>query len=157
MPMFSFATGTLANPYSKFSHKELALTINQIQLSGPVGGKYNYSNLGVGLLGEAPVRTTGLKNYELLLADRVIKVLHMRDMHIPINDDMHPRPAPGHNEKGDEIVGWDFVCLQGAGAMKSTFDDMLRFTSANLQPEQSPLEAARLKHCNRLPTNRVIE
>src|SRR5690606_18358058 len=40
------------------------------------------------------------------------------------------------------VSNWDFQALAGAGALRSTADDMLLFLEHQLHPEQSPLQAA---------------
>ena len=60
--------------------------------------------------------------------------------------------ALGHDEKGDVTANWDLPTFAGAGAIRSTADDMLKFASANLHPERGKLlEAMAFAHIERAP------
>jgi serine-type D-Ala-D-Ala carboxypeptidase/endopeptidase len=50
--------------------------------------------------------------------------------------------APGHDVTGKAASNWDFDALAGAGAIRSTANDMLRYLKANMGIDQSPLAAA---------------
>jgi D-alanyl-D-alanine-carboxypeptidase/D-alanyl-D-alanine-endopeptidase len=48
----------------------------------------------------------------------------------------------GHDEQGNVVPNWDLDALAGAGAIRSTTNDMLKFADANLHPERGPLQRA---------------
>ena len=50
--------------------------------------------------------------------------------------------ALGHDAQGKVVANWDLDALAGAGAIRSTALDMLRFADANLHPERGPLQRA---------------
>jgi CubicO group peptidase (beta-lactamase class C family) len=50
--------------------------------------------------------------------------------------------ALGHDDSGRVVPNWDLPTLAGAGAIRSTTLDMLKFLSANLRTERGPLERA---------------
>jgi serine-type D-Ala-D-Ala carboxypeptidase/endopeptidase len=50
--------------------------------------------------------------------------------------------ALGHDERGGVVSNWELPTLAGAGAIRSTTEDMLKFASANLHPERGPLQQA---------------
>jgi CubicO group peptidase (beta-lactamase class C family) len=50
--------------------------------------------------------------------------------------------ALGHSEQGNVVANWDIPALAGAGAIRSTAEDMLKFADANLHPERGPLQRA---------------
>jgi len=58
------------------------------------------------------------------------------------SDSMRAHLAPGHDDTGKAAKNWDFDALAGAGAMRSTANDMLRYLKANMGIDQSPLAAA---------------
>ena len=100
--------------------------------------KYVYSNLGVGLLGHALERESGV-SIEQLIADRVCGPLGMKSTSFT-----NEPTATGHDADGNPVDLWaerDSV-LGGAFALRSTCKDMLAFAKANLNPESSPLEDA---------------
>lgn len=55
---------------------------------------------------------------------------------------MKARLAVGHNEKLERVPGFDFQALAGAGALRSTTNDMLSFLAAAMGPAPSPLAGA---------------
>ena len=59
-----------------------------------------------------------------------------------ISDAMRSHLAPGHNNLGIAVKTWDFDAMAGAGAMRSTAHDMLRYLKANMGIDQSPLATA---------------
>jgi CubicO group peptidase (beta-lactamase class C family) len=50
--------------------------------------------------------------------------------------------ALGHDEKGAVAPNWDLPTFAGAGAIRSTTVDMLKFAAANLHPERGKLQQA---------------
>jgi CubicO group peptidase (beta-lactamase class C family) len=55
---------------------------------------------------------------------------------------MKARLATGHNAAGNPVPNWDIPTLAGAGALRSTVNDMLTFLAANLGFVKSPLGPA---------------
>jgi serine-type D-Ala-D-Ala carboxypeptidase/endopeptidase len=52
------------------------------------------------------------------------------------------RFADGHSRRGRPVPHWHFDALAGAGALRSTVDDLLTFLAFQLDPPDSPLGAA---------------
>jgi CubicO group peptidase (beta-lactamase class C family) len=50
--------------------------------------------------------------------------------------------ALGHDVQGHVVPNWDLPTLAGAGAIRSTTNDMLKFLEANLHPERGGLQRA---------------
>ena len=59
-----------------------------------------------------------------------------------LTEAMRAHLAPGHLYTGEAAKNWDFDALAGAGAIRSTANDMLRYLKANMGTDQSPLTAA---------------
>jgi CubicO group peptidase (beta-lactamase class C family) len=55
---------------------------------------------------------------------------------------MRAHLAPGHDDNGKPAKNWDLDALAGAGAIRSTANDMLRYLKANMGRDPSPLAAA---------------
>jgi CubicO group peptidase (beta-lactamase class C family) len=55
---------------------------------------------------------------------------------------MKERLALGHDEAGKVVANWDIPGLAGAGALRSTVNDMLKYLVANVEPARSPLAPA---------------
>jgi D-alanyl-D-alanine-carboxypeptidase/D-alanyl-D-alanine-endopeptidase len=119
------------NPYADFTVEKLYDFLSRYQLSRDPGEKSEYSNLGVGLLGHAIALKAG-KDYESLVVERVCRPLKMDSTRITLSPELNARFAVGHNRFGERVPHWDVPTLAGAGALRSTANDMLKYLSANL-------------------------
>lgn len=128
------------NPYADYDEKRLLDFLSNHQLARDIGEKYEYSNLGAGLLGYVLARKAG-KSYEQLVIERVCKPLGMNDTRVTLTDDMKSRLARGHSD-GKPVKSWDIDALAGAGALRSTPLDMVNFVEANLKPTDTPISKA---------------
>ena len=120
-----------ANPYADYTVEKLYEFLSRYELTRDIGAKYEYSNLGVGLLGHLLSRRASAP-YEQLLTKRILAPLQMRDTAITLSPAMRQRLAAGHDESGAPVATWDLPALAGAGALRSTVNDMLKFLAANL-------------------------
>jgi D-alanyl-D-alanine-carboxypeptidase/D-alanyl-D-alanine-endopeptidase len=137
------------NPYASYTVDDLVAFLAGCELADRPGEKFVYSNLGTGLLGHALACRAGT-GYEELVVERICKPLGMRDTRTALSGPMRRRLAQGHNAAGKPVANWDIPTLAGAGALRSTADDLLRFVAANLAPDDTPLAAAiRLAHVPR--------
>ncbi|HEU4339354.1 MAG TPA: serine hydrolase domain-containing protein [Planctomycetota bacterium] len=101
------------------------------RLKYPVESKYEYSNLGMGLLGHLLERASTM-TYEELVVQRIANPLGMRDTRITLTESMQARLAWPYDVHGKPAHGWNFRALAGCGALRSTVRDLLRFAAANL-------------------------
>ena len=130
-----------ANPYATYTEKQLYEFLSGYQLPRDIGSKYEYSNLGAGVLGNVLSRRAGM-DYETLLRTRIIAPLGMKSTAITLPDALKLRLAPGHDVSGTRVSNWDLGALAGAGAIRSTANDLLEFLAAELGYTKSPLAAA---------------
>lgn len=135
-----------ANPYASYTVQHLYESLNKTKLRQPPGTVAEYSNLGVGLLGHALSLVAG-KPYEELIKERVCQPLGLLDTTITLTDEQRQRLAPGHTAEGEPTANWDLPTLAGAGALRSTVEQMLRFLEANLKAKTHPLREA-LETCH---------
>lgn len=129
-----------SNPYADYTVKEMYDFLSGYKLRGDIGDKYNYSNLGMGLLGHVLSLKAGL-GYEQLIITRICNVLGMNSTMITFTPELRKRLAKGHDTKG-EVSNWDLPTLAGAGALRSSADDMITFIAANMGLQQSKLTPA---------------
>lgn len=129
------------NPYADYSVEQLFGFLSSYELTRDIGAKYEYSNLGVGLLGYVLTLRAG-KDYETLVRTRICQPLKMNSTGIKLTPEMQAHLATGHNPALLPVPGWDLPALAGAGALRSTVNDMLKFAAANLGLTESPLLAA---------------
>lgn len=141
------------NPYADYSVQQMYAFLAGYELTRDVGAQYEYSNLGVGLLGHALALKAGT-SYEELVRRRILTPLGMRETVITFTPAMRARVAPGHDSEGRLVPNWDLPTLAGAGALRSTAADMLRFLAANIDSTATPLSRTfRHTHGERHATN----
>jgi CubicO group peptidase (beta-lactamase class C family) len=128
----------MANPYADYTVQQMYDFLSSYTLPRDPGEKYEYSNFGVGLLGHVLALRAG-KSYEQLLKERILDPLGMSDTRIELTPSMQSRMAQGFNAQSSPTHLWDLPTLAGAGALKSTANDMLKFLAANLDSTSTPL------------------
>ena len=129
------------NPYADYTVPQMYAALSNCKLTREIGKKYEYSNLGMGLLAHILANRAGT-DYETLVAERITKPLGMNDTAITLTTKMRKRLAAGHSEALEEVKNWDLPTLAGAGALRSTVGDMIKFVEASMGKTESPLSAA---------------
>jgi CubicO group peptidase (beta-lactamase class C family) len=127
------------DPYRGYTPDDLFGFLSHYALKREPGEHVEYSNYGVGLLGHVLARRAGHDDFEGLLLDRVCRPLGMRDTSLRINADQLLRFAQGYSSLRLPAGRWEILTLGGAGGIRSTVDDMLRFARFGLHPDDSPL------------------
>jgi len=130
-----------ANPYADYTTEQLFQFLSSYQLTCDIGSRFEYSNLGGGLLGLALARRAGT-DYEALVRSRIAEPLGMTSTGITLTPEMKARLAVGHDASLKAVPNWDFQALAGCGALRSTANDLLTFLAANLGYVKSPLAPA---------------
>ena len=130
-----------SNPYADYTPEQLYQFLSGYQLTPDIGSQFEYSNLGGGLLGHALTLRAG-KDYETMVKSRVLGPLEMTSTGITLTPDMKARLAVGHGPTVNVVANWDIATLTGAGALRSSANDLLTFLAANLGYVKTPLAAA---------------
>lgn len=137
------------NPYADYTVDQMYAFLSSYSLNRTPGAAYEYSNLAAGLLGHILSLSTE-KSYEELLISQICDPLNLPDTRITLNQDQQARmaapyskffglwplrwPCPTHT--------WDLPALPGAGAIRSTVDDLIKYMQANIQPPNTDLGRA---------------
>jgi D-alanyl-D-alanine-carboxypeptidase/D-alanyl-D-alanine-endopeptidase len=129
------------DPYADYDAAKLKAFLAGYQLPRDPGAGYEYSNLGFGLLGHALARLEHT-TYGVVTDEKILKPLGMTMSGAAFSDAMRAHLAPGHDNTGNAVKNWDIDVLAGAGAIRSTANDMMRYLKANMGIDQSPLAAA---------------
>ena len=108
----------------------------------PGHGRGSYSNLGGGLLGIALRRAAGAADYEGLLKATVLEPLGLSDTVVRPTADQSERLAHGYGIRRRPADPWYLEGMAGAGALRSSVADLLRYLRAQLQPDRTPLTDA---------------
>jgi serine-type D-Ala-D-Ala carboxypeptidase/endopeptidase len=131
-----FPAGWIRN--HTFTSQQVYNFLSNTPLQSEPGTKANYSDFGMGILGHILSIRAGVP-YEQLVKDRILNVLGMDSTGIAMNstaitlsDALKSRLAKGHI--GGKEVNLEFVpeAIQGAGALHSTTNDLLKYLAANM-------------------------
>jgi CubicO group peptidase (beta-lactamase class C family) len=126
------------NPYADYSVQQMYDFLTSYKLTRDIGSQFEYSNLGVGLLGHVLALRAGM-SYEALVRARVCDPLGLKDTRVTLTPEINARLSIGHNGGLAPVENWDIPTLAGAGALRSTANDMLTFLAANLGFIKTPL------------------
>lgn len=130
------------NPYVDYSVEQLYQFLSGYQLTRDIGSQYEYSNLGGGLLGLALARRAGM-DYGELVRSRICDPLGMDSTRVTLTPEMKARLAVGHNAAMEPAENWELgPAFAGAGALRSSVNDLLMFLAANLGSTKTPLAPA---------------
>ena len=119
------------NPLAEYTAEKLNAYLSDYKLTRQPGAKFEYSNLGSGLLGHVIALKAGT-DYESLVTDRICRPLKMDSTRITLTPELKARLATGHNQFGYAVSSMDFHSQAGAGALRSTANDLLKYVAANL-------------------------
>jgi D-alanyl-D-alanine-carboxypeptidase/D-alanyl-D-alanine-endopeptidase len=122
----------MGNPYADYTAENLYAFLSGYTLPRDIGAQFEYSNLGMGLLGHALARRAG-KEYGALVRERVMEPLGMKGEGTLVG---------GHDDKLRPAPHWDLPTLAGAGALRSNLRDMLLFAGAACGAKKTKLDAA---------------
>lgn len=126
------------DPYADYSAENLYAFLSELSLDrGPVK-KQEYSNLAFGLLGQM-LADQADTSYGKLVQTTIAEPLQMKDTAVELNKAMQARLAVPFDANLIENQNWHFQSFAGAGAVRSTADDMLRYARAHLEPPAVPL------------------
>jgi serine-type D-Ala-D-Ala carboxypeptidase/endopeptidase len=89
---------------SRYTVQQLYTFLSSYELPRDIGSRYEYSNVGAGLLGHALARRAGT-DYETLVRTRICKPLGMQDTRMVLSEEAKRRFATGHNQRL-EPHGW---------------------------------------------------
>ena len=137
----NFAPKNPANPYADYTTEQMYAFLSSYELTRDIGAQYEYSNLGAGLLGHILARRADM-DYETLVRKRILEPLGMKSTSIALSGLLKARLAVGHNELREATANWDLPTFAGAGALRSTVNDMLLFLGAMMGFRRTTLSPA---------------
>ncbi len=130
------------NPWESFSREQLFDALRRVRLERKPGETFEYSNSAVGLLGNILEKIYGM-SYEKLVWKYISKPAGMKETKINLSDAEMRRFVRGYNNEGRTIPFWNVRGIEGAGALRSTTNDLLRYVAFNLQAKN---KAAQMSH-----------
>lgn len=125
-------------PYAAFSRADLlAWFRNRRGRPSSSAHRHVYSNLGVGLLGEAMAIMEG-KSFGELLTEKVTGPMALKDTTDRLDSRQRNRFANPKTTRGKPILPWTFQSLAAAGCLRSTAGDLARFSQAVIRAVNTP-------------------
>ncbi|HKD66760.1 MAG TPA: serine hydrolase [Candidatus Binataceae bacterium] len=116
------------------SDRRMYQLLDGYQLKRPPGQQFEYSNWGFALLAHALTRAAGSRYYQPLVERDICLPLGMTDTRVELTPAEIPRRAQGYRKDGFlarfEMPTWP--AFNGAGALRSTMNDMLRYLAFNM-------------------------
>lgn len=130
--------GLPENAFADYSAERLYEFLRGSTLDRDPGTRFEYSNVGMAILGHVIERKAG-RNYESLVVERICGPLKMDSTRIILTPELKARLAIGHDRLGRPAPNWDFQVYAAAGGLRSTANDLLKYLSANLGLTHSSL------------------
>ncbi len=127
------------DPYANFTTQRLEDFLRRYHPAASPPQPMAYSNLGAGLLGHLLERIHG-RPYATLLAERITGPLGLPDTVITLSPEQQTRFATPYSGTMP-VKPWQMSSLHGAGAIRSTAADLIKFGQALLTPN-SPIYPA---------------
>jgi D-alanyl-D-alanine-carboxypeptidase/D-alanyl-D-alanine-endopeptidase len=135
-----------ANPYADYTEKDLFEYIAKTGLALKPDAKFEYSNVGMGLLGDALAHKAA-DTYSDLLKQDVLSPLHMEHTFIVLPRAEQANFLEGHNGMDKPVHAWDLDAMAPAGGIRSDVRDMLKYMAAQLHPPAGTVaQAVELQH-----------
>lgn len=133
MPYNIWINGTVGNIDPKYNVTQLYKALSNTTLLSKPGTKFLYSDFGMGLLGHILTLKEGGITYEQLVKKRILDILGMNNTKINLSEKEIKERFPSGHINGTEIKTPLIPnVIAGAGGLRSTADDMLKYLSANL-------------------------
>lgn len=139
LPLLPSNIAPAPDPYADYDDAKLLAFLGTYVLKRSPGERYEYSNLGMGLLGNLLARRLGV-DYASAIRTRILEPLGMTHTYVATTGH-GDSTVPGHDSDGAAVGNWHSEALSGAGAIVSTPNDMLMYAKANLDTT-GPLGAA---------------
>ncbi len=137
----NFAPSNLSDPYADYGAAQLYDFLGSYVLTRAPATKFEYSNVGVGLLGTLLSNAAHL-DYASLVESGVLTPLGMNETAAGLTPEIRARLMPGFTQELTPSPAWTLTGLAGAGAINSSMHDMLLYLRANMNAPAGPLGKA---------------
>ncbi len=116
------------------TYEEFIKDLNQWVPNRLPGTAYQYSNIGIGLMGYV-LQKIYTQNYENLLKNKILNPLNMNSTYLNLPMEKEKYLTMGH-DKNNTIVPYrkEVGLMFAAGALKSTIADMSKYLNAQMNP-----------------------
>jgi len=134
------------DPYKDYDRTALFSYLKNYEQHNKPDSLYEYSNLGYGIIGELLAYKYN-SSYSELIEKTVCAPLQLENTTALPSGDQLQHFIPTYNNKGQLTPHWHFQALSGAGSLKATITDLLKYAESNLNIPRTPLgKALELTH-----------
>ena len=134
----------LDNPYKYYDNYDLEdYLTNFLEIDKEAKGKFQYSNLGMGILGYTLSHIYDLR-YEELFKINIFSKYKMKNSTFKI-ELVDKKLVKGLDEKGRNTSNWDFSVLASAGGILSNVEDLAKFGVAHFDDSNAELKLSTKK------------
>lgn len=133
--------------YAAYDERHLYAFLENARIHANPFTKFSYSNLGMGVVGNILERNYAM-DYGEVLEKELTNPLGLLNTTAYFEKTEVEKWATGYNYQGKETDYWKSLnALDGAGVIKSTAKDLLKYAEVNINPPASELgEAIRMTH-----------
>ncbi len=133
-----YYTGKLRKEFENYDRNKMFTWLLNTPLRSKPFTTWEYSNAAMGLLGTI-LELNYAKDYGTILKEKILIPLQLNDTKTDMADTDLSRWSKGYSN-GKEVEYWNSLnALNGAGVIKSTVSDMIKYGLANLNPPNTPL------------------
>jgi serine-type D-Ala-D-Ala carboxypeptidase/endopeptidase len=143
-PFTTPATPAIKTMLANYDRESFLADLHKVELRSVPGEKFGYSNAAAVLLSLVLERIYKMP-YEEIVKEKIGHPLGLEDTTISLNEAQESRMATGYDANGAIVPGQRGILL-GAGALKSTVNDFLKYAAWELA-EDDP--AVKLSHVPR--------
>jgi serine-type D-Ala-D-Ala carboxypeptidase/endopeptidase len=130
-----------ADPYAGYTAADLMAFLADWKPEVPRDSRWEYSNLGFGLLGHALALQAG-RPFAALLRERVLAPLQLDEIQVALTGQPLPGLLQGHDAKRQPVPRWQFDAMAGAGALVGSTRSLARYAQAAAGLIDTPLKPA---------------
>ncbi|MEO1258605.1 MAG: serine hydrolase domain-containing protein [Bacteroidota bacterium] len=119
------------DPYKNYTKRDLYNDLPKYTINCPPGVHFDYSNVGMALLGNIMADMNNI-SYGDLLQNAILSPLEMENTGVGLSRTQLQFLAKGHNKKGKAVKHWSFKGMAPAGGVKSSAGDLVKFLQVNM-------------------------
>lgn len=136
--------GTGIDPDNPYKHYDSTMVYNYLKshpISKDPGYTWEYSNLGMAIVGLILERQSK-KSYEQLLIDKICIPMRLNDTRITLNKADSLNIATGYDQDGNQVPYWDDLnAFKSTGAIRSNARDLINYGKSILYSENSVIKS----------------
>ncbi|HSR48682.1 MAG TPA: serine hydrolase [Anaerolineales bacterium] len=141
LDLATHTSGLPGNPDTAlYTREQMYAFLSSYLLPREPGSSYEYSNYGMGLLGNILAQEAAQADYEALLLERICRPLGMDSTRVQLSAEMQSRLAVPHTASLAQTRLWNNPNMAGAGMIRSTANDLLTFLAANMGLTETELQ-----------------